>query len=69
MDILNFTDEDLKLLMEKYKEKQIRYDLLFNEATERNQKIIDRIHQEQLRRWREIHLEAYRKAKMDTTTD
>jgi hypothetical protein len=69
MDILNFTDEDLKLLMEKYKEKQIRYDLLFNEATERNQKIIDRIHQEQLRRWREIHLEAFRKSKMDTTTD
>jgi hypothetical protein len=69
MDILNFTDEDLKLLMEKYKEKQIRYDLLFNEATERNQKIIDRIHQEQLRRWREIHLEAFRKSKMDTTSD
>ena len=69
MDILNFTDEDLKILMKKYKEKQSRYDLLFNEATERNQKIIDRIHQEQLRRWREIHLEAFRKSKMDTTTD
>ena len=41
MDINNFSDEDLKQLMKKYKEKQSRYDLLFNEATERNQKIID----------------------------
>jgi predicted secreted protein len=69
MEINNFSDEDLKQLMKKYKEKQSRYDLLFNEATERNQKIIDRIHQEQLRRWREIHLEAFRKSKMDTTSD
>ena len=65
MEINNFSDEDLKQLMKKYKEKQSRYDLLFNEATERNQKIIDRINQEQLRRWREIHLEAFRKSKMD----
>ena len=69
MDILNFTDEDLKQLMKKYREKQSRYDLLFNEATERNQKIIDRIHQEQLRRWREINLEAFRNSKMDTMFD
>ena len=65
MEINNFSDEDLKQLMKKYKEKQSRYDLLFNEATERNQKIIDRINQEQLRRWREIHLEAFRISKMD----
>jgi hypothetical protein len=55
--------------MKKYKEKQSRYDLLFNEATERNQKIIDRIHQEQLRRWREINVEAFRKSKVDTMFD
>ena len=65
MEINNFSDEDLKQLMKKYREKQSRYDLLFNEATERNQKIIDRINQEQLRRWRETHLEAFRKSKMD----
>jgi hypothetical protein len=65
MDILNFTDEDLKLLMEKYKEKQIRYNLLYNEATERNKKIILHIHLEQRRRWKESHI----KVLMDTTTD
>jgi len=65
MDILNFTDEDLKLLMEKYKEKQIRYNLIYNEATERNKKIILHIHLEQRRRWKESHI----KVLMDTTTD
>jgi hypothetical protein len=65
MDILNFTDEDLRLLMEKYREKQSRYNLLFNEATERNKKIILHIHLEQRRRWKESHI----KVLMDTTTD
>jgi len=65
MDILNFTDEDLKQLMEKYKEKQIRYNLMYNEATERNKKIILHIHLEQRRRWKESHI----KVLMDTTTD
>jgi len=30
--------------MEKYKEKQARYELLMNEATQRNEKIILHIH-------------------------
>ena len=29
----NYSDEDLKKLMEKYKEKQQRYELMYNEAT------------------------------------
>jgi hypothetical protein len=43
MDINNFTvddftDDDLKRLMDKYHEKQERYNLKMNEATERNKK-------------------------------
>ena len=30
MDIVNFTDEDVKQLMKKYKEKQSRYELIYN---------------------------------------
>ena len=67
MDINNYSDEDLKQLMEKYKEKQERYSLMYNEATQRNEKIILNIHLEQVRRFRESHLKAYRDAKMDTT--
>ena len=44
MDINNFTDDDLKQLMEKYKEKQERYSLMYNEATIRNERIILNIH-------------------------
>ena len=62
MDINNFTDEDLKQLMEKYKEKQERYSLIYNEATIRNERIILNIHLEQIRRWREKHIQAYRDA-------
>ena len=51
--------------MKKYKEKQSRYELIYNEATVRNERIILNIHLEQIRRWRESNLEAYRKAKMD----
>ena len=40
MDITNYTDEDLIKLLEKYKEKQSRYQLMYNEATERNEKIL-----------------------------
>ena len=50
MEITNYTDEDLNKLMEKYKEKQTRYNLMYNEATERNEKIIFHIHKEQVRR-------------------
>ena len=65
MDINNYSDEDLKQLMEKYKEKQERYSLLFNEATIRNERIILNIHLEQVRRFREKHINAYRDAKLD----
>ena len=65
MDINNFTDEDLKQLMEKYKEKQERYSLMYNEATIRNERIILNIHLEQTRRFREKHIQAYKDAKLD----
>ena len=61
------TDDDLKQLMDKYKEKQIRYEKLMNEATIRNERIILNIHLEQVRRFRETHLKAFRETKMDTT--
>ena len=58
----NYTDEDLKQLMEKYKEKQQRYDLIYNETTIRNERILLNIHLEQIRRWREKHVNAYKDA-------
>ena len=61
----NYTDEDLKQLMEKYKEKQQRYDLIYNEQTIRNERIILSIHLEQIKRFREKHIQAYRDAKLD----
>ena len=66
-NILDLTDDDLKQLMEKYKEKKMRYDQMYNEATIRNERIILNIHLEQVRRFRETHLKAYRESKMDTT--
>ena len=68
-NILDLTDDDLNQLMEKYKEKKMRYDLIYNEATERNQKIILNIHLEQVRRFRETHLKAFRDANIDTSKD
>ena len=65
MDINNFTDEDLKQLMEKYKEKQERYSLMYNEATIRNERIILNIHLEQMKRFREKHIQAYKDAKSE----
>ena len=65
MDINNYSDEDLKKLIEKYKEKQERYSLMYNEATIRNERIILNIHLEQIRRFREKHINAYRDAKLD----
>ena len=65
MDINNYSDEDLKKLMEKYKEKQERYSLIYNEATMRNERIILNIHLEQIRRFREKQINAYRDAKLD----
>ena len=67
MDIVNFTDEDLKQLMQKYKEKQSRYDLIYNEQTIRNERIILNIHLEQIRRWRQANINLYRESKMDTS--
>ena len=69
MDIHNFSDEDLKLLMKKYKEKQERYELMYNEATIRNERIILNIHLEQIRRWRQTNINAFKQAKMDTSED
>ena len=63
MDI--YTDEDLKQLMEKYKEKQERYSLMYNEATIRNERIILNIHLEQIKRFREKHIQAFKDAKLD----
>ena len=67
-NILDLTDDDLKLLMEKYKEKQTRYELMYNEATQRNEIIILNIHLEQIRRFRETHLKIFRDA-MDLSKD
>ncbi len=69
MDINNFSDEDLKELMDKYKEKQQRYDLIYNEQTIRNERIILSIHLEHIRRWRKVHTDAYTQAKMDVSND
>ena len=65
MDINNYSDEDLKKLMEKYKEKQERYSLMYNEATIRNERILLNIHLEQIRRCRKKHIQAYKDAKLD----
>ena len=67
MDINNFSDDDLKQLMTKYKEKQSRYELLYNEATIRNERIILNIHLEQIRRWRQANINAFRESRMDTS--
>ncbi len=55
--------------MKKYKEKQSRYELIYNEATVRNERIILNIHLEQIRRWRNINIEAFKKAKADVMSD
>ena len=65
MDIYNYSDEDLKKLMEKYKEKQERYSLMYNEATIWNERILLNIYLEQIRRFREKHIQAYKDAKLD----
>jgi hypothetical protein len=67
MDVNNFSDDDLKQLMKQYKEKQSRYELIYNEATIRNERMILNIHLEQIRRWREVNLEAFRQSRMDTS--
>lgn len=69
MDINNISDEDLKQLMEKYKEKQQRYNLIYNEQTIRNERIILNIHLEQIRRWRQTNINAFKEARMDISED
>ena len=66
-NISELTDNDLKQLMKKYQEKQDRYDQLMNEATDRNNLIINRIYQEQVKRQINKHVEAFRNARMDTS--
>ena len=68
-NISELTDTDLKQLMNKYKEKQSRYDLMMNEATDRNNQIINRIYQEQVKRLINIHVQMFKEARMDTSTD
>ena len=64
-NIIDLTDDDLKQLMTKYKEKQTRYDLMMNEATERNTKIINRIYEEQVKRLINKNVQMFRDARKD----
>ena len=68
-NIIDLTDDDLKNLMEKYREKQSRYELIYNEATERNQSIVNRIYQEQVKRQINKHVEMFKQARMDISKD
>ena len=69
MDITNYTDEDLTKLLEKYKEKQSRYELMYNEATERNEKILFHIEKEIIRRYVHKNLGNFLESKMDIRLD
>ena len=66
---IDLSDDDLKQLMEKYKEKQSRYNLLYNEATERNENIINGIHLEQVRRFIDKNVQMFKDSKMDLSKD
>ena len=68
-NIVDLSDDDLKQLMKKYQEKQDRYDLLMNEATDRNNLIINRIYQEQVKRQINKHVQMFKQARMDTSKD
>ena len=57
------SDEKLKQLMIKYKEKQVRYELMYNEVTIINERIILSIHLEQVIRFKQNMF----KSKMDTS--
>ena len=57
------SDEKLKQLMVKYKEKQERYELMYNEVTIINERIILSIHIEQIIRFKQNMF----KSKMDTS--
>lgn len=57
------SDDKLKQLMIKYKEKQERYELMYNEVTIINERIILSIHLEQIIRFKQNIF----KSKMDTS--
>jgi hypothetical protein len=57
------SDEKLDQLMIKYKEKQERYELMYNEVTIINERIILSIHLEQVIRFKQNMF----KSKMDTS--
>ena len=65
----DLSDDDLKRLMNKYHEKQTRYELMMNEATERNKQIINRIYQEQAKRLINKHVQMFKDSKMDLSKD
>ena len=65
----DLSDEDLKQLMEKYKEKQTHYNLMYNKATEHNEKIINHIHLEQVRRFINKKVQMFKDSKMDISYD
>ena len=69
MDITNYTDEELTKLLEKYREKQSRYELMYNEATERNEKILFHIEKEIIRRYVDKNLGNFLESKMDIRLD
>ena len=69
MDITNYTDEDLTKLLEKYREKQSRYELMYNEATERNERILFHIEKEMIRRYVDKNLGNFLESKMDIRLD
>jgi len=69
MEITNYTDEDLKKLLLKYREKQSRYELMYNEATERNERILFHIEKELIRRYVNKNLENLIESKMDIRLD
>ena len=63
--VSDLTDDDLILLNNKYQEKLSRYQLMMNETTERTQKIIHRIQEEQVARYVNKQLENFIESKMD----
>lgn len=60
-NIEDITDEQLKELMTKYKEKQTRYEQIYNEAAERNEKIINHIYNEQVKRLIKNNVDEFKK--------
>ena len=64
-NVSELTDDDLILLNEKYQEKLSRYQIMMNETTERTQKIIHRINEEQVKRYVNKHLQNFIESKMD----